>query len=503
MRIAIVAYMMMSCLFLPGRDQAIHAESTRKYVFMHGEETPTVPLDSAILFSPVEQKRGKAVTINVGLNMVMRGFNRFVKEDEFAKINLSSMRNNLTTLPVWDTNRFPTNFIGHPYHGAMYFNSARANGFDFYSSTLVTSVSSLMWEYLMETKPPSHNDLWATSVGGSGLGEALFRFSDFVLDNRARGIERIGRELIAGILAPTRLITRVTTREAWETGKNKGNLLAAIPYRLDFYTGGKVTADTNNRFKSWRFTLGTELYYGDLFGTIVEQPYEWFQLAGEISVGNGSLYLTRINNLGLLYNKELFDSNNTWISGGLFQHFNYYDLKQSTGNNDEVPFYFSEVASFGPGIIVQERTNDREAQFGMYMSGIMLGASVSDYFKLDDRDYNFGSGVSLKALGTVEFSKKLYLSLYAENYLLYSWKSVDDYELLEDLTMDEIDFLNVQGDKSRARWHVLGMRVKYHLTGNMHVVIRMRHMCRNTSYALFPNVNYSLNELLFGIGMNV
>jgi len=137
--------------------------------------------------------------------MAMRGFNRIVLEDEYAQINLRSMRNNMNTLPVWDTNRFTTNLIGHPYHGSMYFNSARANGFEFYQSSLVTAAGSLMWEYLMETKPPSHNDLWATTVGGTALGEMVFRLSDLILDNRATGAERLGRELLAGILSPTRL----------------------------------------------------------------------------------------------------------------------------------------------------------------------------------------------------------------------------------------------------------------------------------------------------------
>ncbi len=74
----------------------------------------------------------------------------------------------------------------------------------------------------METKPPSHNDLWATTVGGAALGEILFWWTDLILDNRTTGLERAGRELLAGILSPTQLITRLTTGEAWKTGQSKG-----------------------------------------------------------------------------------------------------------------------------------------------------------------------------------------------------------------------------------------------------------------------------------------
>ena len=37
--------------------------------------------------SVVEKNRGKSVSINVGLNMVMRGFNRLILKDEYARIN--------------------------------------------------------------------------------------------------------------------------------------------------------------------------------------------------------------------------------------------------------------------------------------------------------------------------------------------------------------------------------------------------------------------------------
>lgn len=79
------------------------------------------PTQNSILISEINAS--KAVSINVGLNMTMRGFNRFILEDEYAQINLRSMRNNFNTLPVWDTNQFTTNFIGHPYHGSKGFST--------------------------------------------------------------------------------------------------------------------------------------------------------------------------------------------------------------------------------------------------------------------------------------------------------------------------------------------------------------------------------------------
>lgn len=490
MKTAVAIYCVMLFLFPYGQGRA--------------ESVVTVPIDSILSpFSLIEKKRGKAVSINVGLNMVMRGFNRFVLEDEYAQINLHSMRNNMNTLPVWDTNRFTTNLIGHPYHGSMYFNSARANGFEFYQSSLVTAAGSLMWEYLMETKPPSHNDLWATTVGGTALGEMMFRLSDLILDNRATGAERLGRELLAGILSPTRLITRLTTGEAWKTGTSRGNLLYRSPYLLALYCGEKVSAVPDGGTDMRRFTLGTELRYGELFGTPIEKPYEWFRATGEIMIDNQGLHLTQVNTLGLLFNKSLFHNKNTWITGGLFQHFNYYDMYPADDETSAITLYISEAAAIGPGIIMQKKKNEVKAQFDAHLSGIILGASTSDHFKLEDRDYNFGSGFSFKLKGTLTFWQKLWLALYAENYMLFSWKGVDDYEKLKSLTTDEIDFLNVQGDKSNVRLHVLGLDMKYNLNANTHLKFRARHFIRNTLYKHFPNVSYNSEELFLGIGFYV
>ncbi|HBA99625.1 MAG: hypothetical protein A2W86_10020 [Bacteroidetes bacterium GWD2_45_23] len=515
MKTAVVIYFVLLSLSLYGQGLAgnvvaIPANSTEPtssvtygHVSGHHDKVAIASDSTIVSFSAIEKKRGKAVSINVGLNMAMRGFNRIVLEDEYAQINLRSMRNNINTLPVWDTNRFTTNLIGHPYHGSMYFNSARANGFEFDQSSLVTAAGSLMWEYLMETKPPSHNDLWATTVGGAALGEVLFRLSDLILDNRTTGLARAGRELLAGILSPTRLITRLTTGEAWKTGQSKGNFLYSPPYLLELYLGETMSVAHNPIANQWSTTLGTGLQYGERFEILIGKPYEWFRATGEAMIGNEGFYLTQVNTLGLLVNKKLFQNRETWVTGGLFQHFNYYDVKQKSGENRALPLYISEAASIGPGVIVYQKKNEIKAQFEAYLSGIILGASTSDHFKLEDRDYNFGSGFSLKLNSLIQFTQKLQISLFAENYMLFSWKGVDDYDMLKTLTMDEIDFLNVQGDKSNVRLHLLGLHMKYHLNAHTHLIFRARHFSRNTVYKYFPRVNSNSNEVFLGIGVFV
>lgn len=66
---------------------------------------------------------------------------------------------------------FNTNLFAHPYHGNLYFNAARTNGMNFWQSYPFALGGSLMWEFLGENTPPSINDLLATSIGGTAIGE--------------------------------------------------------------------------------------------------------------------------------------------------------------------------------------------------------------------------------------------------------------------------------------------------------------------------------------------
>ena len=81
-----------------------------------------------------------------------------------------------------------------------------------------------MWEFFMETEPPSINDMLATSFGGIELGEITYRLSDLFIDNRSHGAERVGREILSGLISPMRAINRIITGEAWRHSSSKGRV---------------------------------------------------------------------------------------------------------------------------------------------------------------------------------------------------------------------------------------------------------------------------------------
>ena len=132
----------------------------------------------------------KAAWQTFGINAGIWAFDRYALQEDFAKISFQTIRDNINTGFVWDNDQFSTNLFAHPYHGNLYYNTARSNGLNFWESAPYAFGGSLMWEVVAENEPPSMNDLIATTMGGIALGEFTYRMSSLVLDDSKRGFSR-------------------------------------------------------------------------------------------------------------------------------------------------------------------------------------------------------------------------------------------------------------------------------------------------------------------------
>ena len=85
----------------------------------------------------------------------------------------SNLKRAWTSAPVWDKDPWTTNFIGHPYVGAFYYNMLRSQGASSHASVLFATGQSLLWEFVIEAvaEQPSIQDLLLTSTIGSAMGE--------------------------------------------------------------------------------------------------------------------------------------------------------------------------------------------------------------------------------------------------------------------------------------------------------------------------------------------
>jgi len=122
---------------------------------------------------------------------------------------LSTFWDNLVHGP-WtvDHDNFEINQFVHPYQGSIYHGFARSAGLNYWESLFYANVGSFLWETCGETQKPSINDQIASGIGGSFLGEALFRMAGVVLEGDGDK-PGIFRELSATILSPPTGINRI------------------------------------------------------------------------------------------------------------------------------------------------------------------------------------------------------------------------------------------------------------------------------------------------------
>lgn len=152
----------------------------------------------------------------IGFDFLLNRFNNAYFGCCDYNVSSSSIRRNLRSSWVTDNDPFRVNQLGHPYQGSMYHGFARSAGMNYWESLGYTFAGSIMWEIAGETTLPSKNDQVASGIGGTFLGEALFRMSSLVLEN-ANGTPRFWRELGAAVISPSTGFNRLAFGERYDS----------------------------------------------------------------------------------------------------------------------------------------------------------------------------------------------------------------------------------------------------------------------------------------------
>jgi hypothetical protein len=152
----------------------------------------------------VSRNYGWAAAEMLGVNWVASAFNEYGRNGNFTQVSPRSWWRNLGDGFAYDDNDFRTNQFIHSYNGNVYFNSARANGLNFWTSAAFATFGAFMWEFAGETHPMSYNDMIATSVGGFTMGEMTYRLSSEILNNKATGGTRFFKEFSSFVVDPVR-----------------------------------------------------------------------------------------------------------------------------------------------------------------------------------------------------------------------------------------------------------------------------------------------------------
>src|SRR5512140_31516 len=146
----------------------------------------------------------------IGYLLLLNQFDRhFVEPNSVYRTGTKSFWKNLTDSKwVVDQDPFGTNQFLHPYGGSIYYGLARSTGLNFWESFGYATAGSLLWELGGETGAPSINDQITTPIGGSFLGEPLFRMASLLLENDG-GPPGFWRELGAAVISPPTGLNRL------------------------------------------------------------------------------------------------------------------------------------------------------------------------------------------------------------------------------------------------------------------------------------------------------
>jgi len=223
----------------------------------------------------------------IGFNLLLNLYDRHVYGDEY-KSTLASIRRNLHSSWVVDDDPFSINQLYHPYQGATYFGFARSTGVDYWKSLAYSIGGSAMWEIAGETTPPSRNDLINTGIGGSFLGEVLFRLANLFLENES--VPPFWREVGAAAISPSTGFNRIAFGERYKSVFDSHGPVNYSRLSVGFSgTAQNESGASTTHLKRNEALVDYAIDYGlpGKPGYTYDRPFDYFTMQATASSANG------------------------------------------------------------------------------------------------------------------------------------------------------------------------------------------------------------------------
>ena len=484
--------------------QPRNRHNTLKAAF--GERRDSLVYGDSTMALPGKKHPWWALAEVTGINVGVQLFDRYVTREDFAQTTLRTIRQNFERGMVWDNDYFHMNMFMHPYHGNLYFNAARTNGLTYWESAPYALFGSAMWEFFGEVDPPAINDIFATTCGGMAIGEMTHRLSRTVLDDRARGFRRFLREAAAAIINPIQGLHRIISGDAWRVKSShyRYHDFRQIPLDASVSIGWRYLADDGALFRGVHapFVNLTLAYGTSVDGESHRTPYDFFDIEANMAFGGGQPLVNTLSIVGRLWSTPILDKKDMAGEFGIYQHYNYYNSKTVEDGSELTPYRLSEVAAFGPGFIVSLPKIGALSKMEqrIFVSGIMLGGTKSDYFNVIERDYNMGSGFSVKSKTQLDFGRTARFVLNTKFFRLYTWKGYKKEDLDNGFAnIPDLRYLNVQGDRSHASLFVINPLMEMHMAKQWSITLSGAFYVRSTHYDFYDNVKAKTFETKVGV----
>jgi hypothetical protein len=425
-----------------------------------------------LLYAPLPEFEGKRFWLGAAELMAVQGIPLGVnnlRDLEFAKISPQSWKDNLENPWRWDNNQFVNNQFSHPYHGALYYNAARSNGYNFWSASAWPWAGSLMWEYFGEKWAPAPNDVINTSMGGITLGETFWRLSSLMLDNRAHGRERVVREVGASLLNPVRGFTRLVNGDMGRSAENPDEWRpSTLQAALDLgFRQNAATLATGPKSVEQGF-IGFSMAYGDVLADVDKSPFSYFMFRAEAArpgdVGLQAKRIALLQSRGSLAGWSLHDGERSHHRIGVFITYDYL-------NNPAYEFGGQGIAAGWIGAPLE--TGDVRLTVEALARTYAIAATFSDYFETDEgRNYDYGPGAG------------------ASGAMSLSWKGRARIELSGVSNWIET-VSGVDGSHHQTLWTA---DARVYLKGRFGVGGLYRSFHRDSHYDDFPAVQFNSSE---------
>jgi hypothetical protein len=223
----------------------------------------------------------------------------------------------------FDGDSFQVNQLQHPYQGAVYQGFARSAGLGFWESSLYTFLGSFVWEVAGETTKPSINDQVASGIGGSFLGEPLFRLSSLILEDGGYN-PGFWRELGAAVISPPTGFNRLVFGDRFKGVFPSHN--PATFTRLRFgasLTDHAIGVGADNNVDRNEVTLDYSLAYGlpGKDGYTYDRPFDYFDF--QFTAVSGKNGFENLMTRGLLFGKKYEAGDDCRGVWGLYGSFDY------------------------------------------------------------------------------------------------------------------------------------------------------------------------------------
>jgi hypothetical protein len=414
--------------------------------FAFGQQMPLYKpyhkLDTAkagvINTTPVKKRFGKAAGSWALAELVPWSFDRFVFNADYARISFKTIRHNYQPSSwAWDNDPFQTNQLGHPFHGSIFFNSFRANGYNFWQSAAATAAGSYFWESTAENQAPAPNDFINTTFGGIVLGEMTHRLANKLINNHRRGFKRQISEIGATVINPMNGFTRLTNGQ-WgrvtETNQEADSSKVTIAFDL----GARSFRVTENNRLHGKNNFG---WYGRvklLYGTPGEkftEPFSNISITTEVGQDDSSK-VNIVSVYGSITGWELEWSNRTRYLLILSANYDYI--------HNEAFFYGAQSVKLNlfTGYDLPGKVKLNTA-FG---AGPVILAAIPNLYPYHGRNYDYGPGLAFNGGGKLAIGNFSFSALYKggwmhtvngnqSNYFLHTVSGELSYSIIKEFAI--------------------------------------------------------------------